>query len=66
MYSDGFPDQFGGPKDKKYMNKNFKNYLANNCKLSPDEQINGLDKELTLWQGNNEQVDDILIMGVFF
>jgi len=66
MYSDGFPDQFGGPKDKKYMNKNFKNYLANKCNLSPEEQIIGLEEELKLWKGNNEQVDDILIMGVFF
>lgn len=66
MYSDGYPDQFGGPKDKKYMNKNFKTYLANQSALSTDEQAKNLEIELQEWKGENEQVDDILIMGVFF
>ena len=33
MYSDGFPDQFGGPKEKKYMNKRFKQFLEKNRKI---------------------------------
>jgi serine phosphatase RsbU (regulator of sigma subunit) len=66
MYSDGYPDQFGGPKDKKYMNKKFKSYLANQSKLTAEEQAKNLETELQSWKGKNEQVDDILIMGVFF
>ena len=66
MYSDGFPDQFGGPKSKKYMNKKFKQFLLSQVALSSEKQLENLDTELKNWQGENEQVDDILVMGVFF
>ena len=66
MYSDGFPDQFGGPKSKKYMNKKFKQFLLSQVALSSEKQLENLDKELKNWQGENEQVDDILVMGIFF
>ena len=66
MYSDGFPDQFGGAKSKKYMNKNFKNFLIKNHNLSTKEQYDLLNKELISWKGNLEQIDDILIIGILF
>ena len=66
MFSDGFPDQFGGPKDKKFMNKKFKALLQEIQSLSPKEQMFRLDTELQNWRGETEQVDDILVIGVCF
>jgi serine phosphatase RsbU (regulator of sigma subunit) len=66
MFSDGFPDQFGGPKDKKFMNKKFKALLQEIQSLSPKEQIFRLDTELGNWRGETDQVDDILVIGVCF
>lgn len=63
MYSDGFPDQFGGPKEKKFMNKRFKQLLKKIQYHKPDEQIKELNQELINWQGENEQVDDVLVIG---
>ena len=66
MFSDGFPDQFGGPKDKKFMNKKFKALLQEIQSLSPKEQIFRLNSELENWRGETEQVDDVLVIGVCF
>ena len=66
MFSDGFPDQFGGPKDKKFMNKKFKALLQEIQYLSPKEQITRLDTALVNWRGETEQLDDILVIGVCF
>ena len=66
MFSDGFSDQFGGPHDKKFMNKKFKQVLIDIQYLSSEEKVKALDKTLTEWQGDIKQVDDILIIGVCF
>ena len=66
MYSDGFADQFGGPKGKKLMNKKFKEILASICNLPPEEQINKLDQIFNDWKGELDQVDDVLIIGFRF
>jgi serine phosphatase RsbU (regulator of sigma subunit) len=64
LYSDGFPDQFGGPKDKKYGYRPFKSMLASNAFLSMEEQKEQLRKALDEWKGEREQLDDICVMGV--
>ena len=66
MYSDGFPDQFGGLKEKKYMNKRFKQFLEKNRKLAPEQLQSDVENELINWQGKNEQIDDVLVMGILF
>lgn len=66
FFTDGFPDQFGGPKGKKYMYKSFKRYLISISNLPVEEQQNKLEKEFSRWQGNHEQVDDICVIGVRF
>ena len=63
IYSDGFQDQFGGPKNKKFMSKNFKNLLANNSGLNKDEQLKKLTKSYKEWARDYEQIDDILVIG---
>jgi serine phosphatase RsbU (regulator of sigma subunit) len=66
MYSDGFPDQFGGDKEKKYLDKNFKNFLKTLTGKSPSEKKMMLNEELLRWQGAIEQVDDVLVIGLAF
>lgn len=66
MYSDGYADQFGGPNGKKIMNKRFREILQDICKLSTVEQHQILHSFFMEWKGNNEQVDDVLVVGIRF
>jgi serine phosphatase RsbU (regulator of sigma subunit)/CHASE3 domain sensor protein len=63
-FSDGYADQFGGPKGKKFMVGNFRKLLTEVSKAEIKDQRYILDKSLTDWQGGHEQVDDILLIGV--
>jgi serine phosphatase RsbU (regulator of sigma subunit) len=62
--TDGFPDQFGGEKGKKYMIKNLKELLLQIAHLPMHEQEQKLAEEFTAWKGSNEQVDDVCVIGV--
>src|SRR5690606_22225522 len=64
MFSDGFPDQFGGTKGKKFMNKQLKEVFMNIYGDSPSVQKDKLKNALEEWRGNNEQIDDVLVMCV--
>lgn len=64
MFSDGYIDQFGGKKNQKFMSKNFKQLILNNSNFSLLKQKNILENTLKNWQGNNEQIDDILVVGI--
>ena len=66
LFSDGYPDQFGGKKDKKFMMKNFKKLLLSIQDKTMNEQKAILEETLAEWKGDTEQVDDILVMGVRF
>ena len=64
LFSDGFHDQFGGEEDRKFMKKRFKQLLLDNQKKTLAQQHDILEKEINLWQGEVEQTDDILVIGV--
>ncbi len=64
MFSDGFLDQFGGPKGKKFMSKNFKKLLLNMQTIPLKEQGAALEEVLLDWMGEISQIDDILVMGL--
>lgn len=64
IFSDGFHDQFGGVKGKKFMFRRFKETLVQMAELQPEQQMNQLEKVLSEWQGNHERVDDVLVIGV--
>ena len=64
LYSDGFADQFGGPKGKKFKYNALKKLLVSIHQLSPEEQKQKLLQEFESWRGNLEQIDDVLVMGV--
>jgi serine phosphatase RsbU (regulator of sigma subunit) len=61
--TDGYPDQFGGPKGKKFMYKQLKDLLINISTKPINEQKEILSKCLLDWKGSAEQVDDITIIG---
>jgi sigma-B regulation protein RsbU (phosphoserine phosphatase) len=66
MFSDGFVDQLGGPHRKTYKSKRFKQLLREIYQDPLSEQKKKLESEYKVWKNNNEQIDDILIMGIRF
>ncbi len=64
IFSDGFVDQFGGPKNQKYMTKRFKNLLIEIHQQPMLSQQERLAQELENWRGAKEQLDDVLIIGL--
>ena len=64
LFSDGYPDQFGGPKGKKFMNKNLKNLFMDIHQHPPTKQKELLTEKLNQWKGTKEQIDDILVIVV--
>lgn len=64
IFSDGFADQFGGPDGKKYKYRRFRHLLLNLHRLSMDKQHEILENNVMEWRGQQEQVDDILVIGI--
>jgi serine phosphatase RsbU (regulator of sigma subunit) len=64
LFSDGFPDQFGGSDAQKYKISRFKTLISEinrqNCSL----QMQAMEKELLRWMGNTDQIDDITVLGI--
>ena len=64
LFSDGYVDQFGGEKDKKFTKKRFKKLLTT-IQNSPFETHKSiLSNEIKNWKGNQDQIDDISIIGL--
>lgn len=64
IYSDGFPDQFGGEKGKKYLSGKFKKFLLSISDKPIEEQNTLIKEEFTNWIGDHEQIDDVCVMGI--
>lgn len=64
LFSDGFQDQFGGPKDKKYSFRRLLELLESNINLPLDEQQKMIEADFNLWIGDNQQTDDVSIISV--
>ncbi|MBI5219087.1 MAG: SpoIIE family protein phosphatase [Bacteroidia bacterium] len=68
LVSDGYADQFGGPKGKKFYEKQLKEMLSVNNHLSMVEQKEIMDNTIENWKNNYgtkyEQTDDITVMGI--
>ena len=62
MYSDGFYDQFGGPKNKSMGSNRFKNYLKE-AVMSKKTSYNDFEYFFSEWKGSQEQIDDVLVIG---
>lgn len=64
LYSDGYADQFGGDREKKFKYLPLKNLLQENSELDLEAQLAVLKKTFYDWKGNVEQTDDVCIVGV--
>jgi len=64
LFSDGYTDQFGGPKGKKFKRSNLNSFLTKISIESMEAQKVLIEKEFNSWQGDLEQIDDVCVMGV--
>jgi len=64
LFSDGYVDQFGGPKGRKFMKKNFKRLILDIQDYPMSKQKTILDTSLKDWMGSTSQIDDVLVMGI--
>ncbi|WKV12296.1 tetratricopeptide repeat protein [Marivirga harenae] len=63
LFSDGYVDQFGGDRDKKFMIRNFRELLSTNHMKKMETQGMILRETIEEWMANSEQVDDMLVWG---
>ena len=64
LSSDGYADQFGGDKGKKFMVKRYHELLCKIHLYKPDDQKKELMNNFEQWRQNHEQVDDVLVVGI--
>mgnify|MGYP000677459311 CR=1 FL=1 len=64
LFSDGFVDQFGGPKNKKFRLKNFEQLITSIYKKPMHEQQSVLNKTFEDWKGGQTQIDDVIVIGI--
>jgi len=64
MFSDGYPDQFGGPLGRKFKMVRLKNLLRDIHDKPMEEQYNYIKSNFFLWKEDMDQVDDVLFMGI--
>jgi serine phosphatase RsbU (regulator of sigma subunit) len=61
MFTDGYTDQFGGPKGKKFMISRFRELMQEAANLSISEINENLNQHFDQWKGEHEQTDDVLV-----
>jgi serine phosphatase RsbU (regulator of sigma subunit) len=66
LTTDGYADQFGGPKGKKYMVRQLTRLLIEIASKPMNDQRFRLEQEFFEWKDNHEQVDDVLVIGIRF
>ena len=64
IFSDGFADQFGGPKGKKFMVSNMQKLIQENVNLPMPQQKSNIHSSFRSWKSDLEQVDDVLLIGI--
>jgi len=64
LFSDGICDQFGGPMGKKLRSAGLKQWLLDTGDLAMDDQYQAISDRFRQWKGKEEQVDDVLLIGV--
>lgn len=63
MFTDGYTDQFGGENGKRFMKSKFIDLINSVREIDMHEQGSFVEQTFDTWKGDNEQVDDVLVMG---
>lgn len=64
LFSDGFADQKGGAKNEKFFYQNFRDLLVACSNHPMQEQENFIQQTFTDWKKDNEQLDDVTVVGM--
>lgn len=64
LFTDGFTDQFGGDRNKKYMRRHLLDFICKIGNKPMDLQFELIDREFENWKGSNEQTDDVCVLGI--
>ena len=65
LFTDGFPDQFGGPNGKKFKYAQLKKLLSESLNLESSALKNKVQRTFESWKGDLEQTDDVCLMGIW-
>ncbi|MDQ3108733.1 MAG: serine/threonine-protein phosphatase, partial [Bacteroidota bacterium] len=66
LFSDGYPDQIGGPNEKKIMTSGLKELILKTPGNNMSEMKDALENAFENWRGDNKQIDDVLVIGLGF
>jgi PAS domain S-box-containing protein len=66
FFSDGLPDQLGGPNDKKYSPGRIREQIVNNNSFNMQQYYDLFEKDYWDWKGDSKQIDDVLLIGIEF
>jgi len=66
IFSDGLPDQFGGPDGRKYLTKRLRTLIQDNAGLPMPQIHSVIKKDYEAWLGDGRQIDDVLLIGIRF
>ncbi len=66
FFSDGLPDQLGGPEEKKYSPKRIRDLIVENKNLAIEKYSNLFSQDFEQWRGDGKQIDDVLLIGIEF
>lgn len=64
LFTDGYADQFGGDKGRKFKNSSLKELLVMNASLAMKDQKRALNDTFEVWKGSLEQLDDVCVIGI--
>ena len=64
LFTDGFADQFGGKRGKKYKYKPFNNLLSKIKEQKMSDQLNSIESEFETWKDDFDQIDDVCVLGI--
>jgi len=66
FFSDGLPDQFGGPEGRKYFPKRIKNHITTHSDMPMSQMYTHFKKDYEEWLGDGKPIDDVLLIGIRF
>lgn len=64
MFTDGYTDQFGGERGKKFMIKRFREWMRQHAQVPLNEMQQRLTEEFDQWKGEHDQTDDVLVFAM--